>query len=76
VRSEVFARIGGTPSPIQLADSKRPVRSQFVLGDLQHDEVTRSCGEVNRLIGRPLVEASLAVHLAHCDLTGKPAKPK
>jgi hypothetical protein len=44
--------------------------------DLQRDEVTRSCGEVNRLIGRPFVETSLAVHLAHCDLTGSRQSPK
>jgi hypothetical protein len=48
------------------------VPSQFVLElrlrDLQHDEITRSCGEVNDLIARLLGEALPTDHLAHGDL--------
>jgi hypothetical protein len=44
---------------------KSSVPPRFVLAliwrDLQRDEVTRSCGEVNRLIERTFVEASAAV---------------
>ena len=37
--------------------------------DLQHDEVIRLCGEVNRLIGWLYGKAPPAVDFAHCDLT-------
>ena len=44
--------------------------------DLQHGEVGKLCGEVNRLIGWPFVETSPAVHLAHRDLKGSQEGPE
>jgi hypothetical protein len=48
--------------------SRRDLGWNGIWRNLQRNDITASCGELNDLIGRLLDETLLAVHFAHRDL--------